>query len=140
MAYWLVKEEPGKYSFEQLLQDGKTVWTGVRNYQARNYLREMQPGDLVLYYHTGKKKQIVGIAEVSRPAFPDPTAQEGDWVAVELRAKHKLPAAVPLKEIKQVPALSDMKLVKQARLSVMPVTEEEYETILRMAEEAAAGK
>lgn len=140
MAYWLVKEEPGKYAFEQLLKDGKIAWTGVRNYQARNYLRQMQVGDLVFYYHTGKEKQLVGIAEVSRAAFPDLSAQEGDWVAVELCPKQPLPAPVTLAEIKQVPALAGMKLLKQARLSVMPVSQAEYQTILQMAQEKAAKK
>lgn len=135
MAHWLVKEEPTKYAFDQLLEEGKVVWTGVRNYQARNYLKAMHVGDWVLYYHTGKQKSIVGIARVSRMAFADPTASEGDWVAVELEPVRRLKRSVSLQEIRQQPELQEMKLLRQARLSVMPLTQQEFDRIVQMSEQ-----
>ncbi len=135
MNYWLVKSEPETYSFAQLVTDKSTDWTGVRNYQARNFLRAMQPGDKVLYYHSGKEKAVVGTATVARGAFPDPTADAGDenWSAVELRPVKALPAPLPLAAIRANPPLSKMLLLSHARLSVMPVTRDEYEHIARSA-------
>ena len=137
MNHWLVKQEPEDYAFTQFAQDGRTDWTGVRNYQARNYLREMKEGDAVLYYHSGGERAVVGTAHVSRAAFPDPTAepdeQKGAWVAVGLRAGQAFANPLPLAAIKADLALQDMPLVRHTRLSVMPVTRVEYERIVRLA-------
>lgn len=132
-AHWLVKQEPGDYPFSRLVADGKTAWEGVRNHQARNYLREMARGDLVLYYHTGDEKAVVGVARVTRPAFADPTAPPGEeWVAVELEAVRALARPVPLAEVKRDRALAGMALVRVARLSVQPVAPAEFERVLEL--------
>lgn len=131
-AHWLVKSEPGVYSFADLVRDGRTVWDGVRNFQARNHLRAMRRGDAVLYYHSGDEKAVVGIAEVVREAYPDPKATEGDWSAVDLKPVRALRRPVSLAEIKRAPALQEMVLLRQARLSVMPVTPEEFEAVVAM--------
>ncbi len=136
MAYWLVKQEPDAYSFEQFRKDKKTDWTGVRNFAARLHLLAMQKGDWVLYYHSNIGKEIVGLAKVSKPAFPDPTATEGNWVAVELAALQPLTEPVTLEAIKKVPALKDFPLVRIPRLSVMPVTEAEFSTLLKLGKTA----
>lgn len=128
----MVKQEPEDYSWADLQIDGKTDWTGVRNYQARNNLRAMKKGDQVLYYHTGSEKQVVGIAEVSKEFFPDPTAKEGDWSAVEIKPVKGLKNSVTLVVIKQNPTLQNMALVRQGRLSVLPVTKEEFDEIMRL--------
>ena len=133
--FWLVKQEPDSYSWSDLTAEKGTQWTGVRNYAARNNLRNMQKGDEVFYYHSGEEKAIVGIAKVSRTAYPDPTANEGDWSAVDLVPVKKLPRPVSLHEIKANPPLREMKLVRQSRLSVSPVTPTEFRTILAMAKE-----
>lgn len=135
MNYWLVKQEPETYSFAQFAADGKTDWTGVRNYQARNFLKAMQAGDRVLYYHSGKDKAVVGTATVRRAAFPDPTAEQaGDgWVAVELEAGEAVPTPVALAAIKADAKLADLLLVRHSRLSVMPVARGEFEHILSLA-------
>lgn len=135
MNHWLVKSEPETYSWSQFVADRRTDWTGVRNYQARNFLRAMQPGDKVLYYHSGKEKTVVGTAKVSRAAFPDPTADpaDADWSAVELRPAHPLPAPLPLATIRADPRLNNMWLLRHSRLSVQPVTREEYDHILYAA-------
>ncbi|TAH36382.1 MAG: EVE domain-containing protein [Planctomycetota bacterium] len=133
MAHWLVKEEPAHYSFADLQRDGRATWTGVRNFQARNHLRAMRKGDRVLYYHTGDEKAAVGECLVARPAFPDPSAKEGDWVAVELRPSQPLPRPVTLAEAKADPVLRDSVLVKAARLSVQPLTEAQYQRFLALA-------
>ena len=130
MNYWLVKQEPEKYSFDDLLKDGKTIWDGVRNYQARNNLREMKRGDKVLFYHSVSEKAVVGISEVSRENFPDPTDEK--WIAVELKPLEKFAKSVTLDEIKAHKDLQNIALVKHSRLSVMPLTREEFETILEM--------
>lgn len=139
MNHWLVKSEPETYSFAQLVADKHTDWTGVRNYQARNFLREMKPGDKVLYYHSGKEKAVVGTATVSRAAFPDPTADPGDkdWSAVELRPGKPLPIPVSLADVRTDPRLSKMFLLTHSRLSVQPVTREEYDHIFRAASTGA---
>ena len=134
MNHWLVKQEPEDYPFAQLVKDRHTVWTGVRNFQARNHLRAMKNGDRVLYYHSGKEKAIVGTAQVSREAFADPTVTAddppGEWVAVELSVDQPLTRPLSLAEIKADAALHGLPLVKQSRLSVMPVGRAEFEHIL----------
>ena len=135
MAYWLVKSEPFVYSFEQLVKDKQTRWDGVRNYAARLHLRNMKIGDEVLYYHSMDELAIVGIAKVSKEAYPDPTAKEGDWSAVDLKALRKLKTPVPLADIKKDKRLSQMALVRIGRLSVQPVTEEEWNIIMEYAGE-----
>jgi len=134
MRYWLIKSEPYEYSFQDLVSDGRTRWVGVRNYAARNHLRDMSEGDLVLYYHSRKGLEIVGIAEVVKTAYPDPTAEKGDWSAVDLAPVKELNRPVSLKEIKQTEELQEMPLVRIGRLSVMPVEKEEFEHILEMGE------
>ena len=130
MNYWMVKQEPEKYSFDDLLHDGKTVWDGVRNYQARNNLREMRLADKVLFYHSVSEKAVVGLAEISRESFTDPTDEK--WIAVEIKPVKKLAKAVTLDEIKALKDLENIALIKQSRLSVMPLTKAEFETILRL--------
>ena len=132
MNYWLVKQEPEKYSFDDLLKDGVTVWDGVRNYQARNNLRAMRLGDRVLFYHSVSEKAVVGLAEVSRESFPD--AADEKWIVVEITPVKKLKKAVTLDEIKAAKELENIALIKQSRLSVMPLTKAEYKTILDIAE------
>lgn len=133
MNHWLVKQEPESYSFADFQKEGKTDWTGVRNYTARNNLKAMKAGDKVFYYHSGDQKAVVGLAKVSKPFFPDPTADEGPWVAVELEAGKPLKNPVTLAAIKANPKLSNMPLVKLSRLSVSPVTKEEFEEILNIS-------
>lgn len=133
MAYWLVKSEPFKYSWEQFVKDGATTWDGVRNYTARNNLRAMKKNDEVFFYHSNEGVEIVGIAKISKEAFQDPTTEEEAWVAVELKPVKKLKKPVGLSVIKEHPELKDMALVKQSRLSVQPVTAEEWKTVLELA-------
>lgn len=130
MNYWLVKQEPEKYSFDDLLKEGKTDWTGVRNFQARNNLREMKLGDRVLFYHTVSEKAVVGLAEVSRENFTDPTDEK--WIAVEIKPLEKFVRPVTLDEIKAHQDLQNIALIKQSRLSALPLTREEFEAILLM--------
>jgi len=132
--YWIVKQEPEAYSWTAFLKDGKTVWTGVRNYQARNNLRAMKKGDPVLYYHSVSEKQVVGIARVEKEAFADPTATEGDWSAVELAPVKTLPRPVQLEHMKGDPILKNMIFVRNTRLSVNTLTQEQYNRILALAE------
>ena len=132
--YWLVKSEPYEYSFEDLQKDGSTVWSGVRNYAARNHLRNMKQGDFVLYYHSRKGLEVVGIAKVQKESYPDPTAEKGDWSAVDLVPVKHLAKAVSLKTIKAIPELAEMPLVKIGRLSVMPLTAEEFTKVLALGE------
>lgn len=131
--FWVVKQEPEDYSWEAFQADKSTAWTGVRNFEARNNLRAMKPNDLVLYYHSGEEKQIVGIARVVKAPFADPTAKEGDWVAVELAAKKKLQQKVTLADLKADPELSQIPLVRKMRLSVSPLTQSQFERILQFA-------
>ena len=131
MNYWLVKQEPGAYSWDDFVKDGATDWTGVRNFQARNNLKAMKKGDKVLFYHSNVGKEVVGIAEVSRTAFPDPTDEK--WVATGLKPVKPLKKSVTLAQIKANLALADIKLVRQSQLSVMPLTKDEYEEILSMS-------
>lgn len=132
MNYWLVKQEPSTYSFEDFQEEKKTDWTGVRNYMARNFLRDMKKGDSVLFYHSGDEKSVVGFATVSKAAYPDPTADDDAWVAVELKAGKKFKRPVPLTDIKSDPKLANMLLVKNSRISVMSVTEDEYDQVVAM--------
>ena len=133
MNYWLVKQEPTAYSWEDFLKDGKTAWTGVRNFQARNNLKAMSKGDRVLYYHSVVGKEVVGEAEVARTAYPDPTAKEGDWVCVDLKPVKTLKNPVPLDAIKAEAKLKDVALLRQSRLSVMPLSAGEHKAILALA-------
>jgi predicted RNA-binding protein with PUA-like domain len=131
--YWLVKQEPTAYSWDDFVKDGKTAWTGVRNFQARNNLRSMKAGDRVFFYHSVTDKAIIGEAEVLREAFSDPTANEGNWVAVELKPIKALERRVSLEEIKADKKLSRLALVRSPRLSVMPVSADEYRAILALS-------
>lgn len=133
MNYWLVKQEPTAYSWDDFLKDGKTAWTGVRNFQARNNLKAMKKGDRVLYYHSVVGKEVVGEAEVARTAYPDPTAKEGDWVCVDLKPLKTLKTPVPLDAIKAESKLKDVALLRQSRLSVMPLSATEHKAILSLA-------
>ena len=133
MNYWLVKQEPEAYSFDNLIKDGATDWTGVRNFQARNNLRAMSLGDKVLFYHSVSEKSVVGLAEVSREEFPDPTDEK--WIAVEIKPLEKLAKPVSLEQIKAEKSLENIPLIKHSRLSVTPLTEMEYETILKINDE-----
>lgn len=130
--FWLVKQEPSSYSWSDFTSEGKTNWTGVRNYAARNNLRRMRRGDEVLFYHSGIEKAVVGIAKVTRGAYPDPTASEGDWSAVDLVPIKALRRPVTLRQIKEAPRLKKIQLVRQSRLSVMPVTGGEFRAIVLM--------
>ncbi len=134
MNYWLVKSEPESYSWSDFVKDGKTAWTGVRNYTARINLRAMKKGDFVLFYHSVTDKQIVGLARIEKEAYPDPTADEGEWVCVELAPAKPLVKPVALETIKAEKSLQEMLLVRQSRLSVSPVTEAQFKKILSLAE------
>lgn len=133
MAYWLVKSEPGTYSFDDLKKDGQTRWDSVRNFRARNNLRAMREGDLVFFYHSNEGKDIVGIAKVIKAAYADPTAEEGDWSAVDLAFVKELTAPVTLDAVKFNSSLNNMELVRQSRLSVQQVTPAEFNEVLRMS-------
>jgi predicted RNA-binding protein with PUA-like domain len=133
MAYWLMKTEPEEFSWDDLVKKGCEPWTGVRNFQARSHLKNMNEGDRAFFYHTGDEKRIVGIAEVARAHYPDPTAAPGEpWVVVDVKPVAPVPRPVTLKEIKAEKTLSQMVLVKAARLSVQPVTPEEWKIVGRM--------
>lgn len=134
MNYWLVKSEPFVFSFADLEREGRTMWEGVRNYTARNNLRAMRNGDLVLFYHSNEGLEIVGIATVIKEAYPDPTAEKGDWSVVDLAPEKRLKKTVPLSVIKTTPVLQQIGLVRQGRLSVMPLQPEEFQVILQMAD------
>ena len=131
--FWLVKQEPSSYSWSDLVAEGETSWTGVRNFTARNNLRKMRKADEVLFYHSGEEKAVVGIAKVMRTAYPDPTAKEGDWSTVDLAAVKPLARPVTLREIKGNSCLRRIPLIRQSRLSVMPLAESEFREIVNMA-------
>ena len=133
MNYWLVKSEPFKYSWDQLLKDKKTFWDGVRNYAARNNLRDMKKGDEVFFYHSNEGLEIVGIAMVIKEFYQDPTTDNTNWVVVDLSPLKSLKKAVSLAEIKEEPKLENMELVKNSRLSVQKVTPGEWKQILKMS-------
>ena len=130
--YWLVKQEPSAYSWTDFVRDGKTAWTGVRNFTARNNLRAMRNGDAAFFYHSVTGKAVVGIAKVVREAYPDPTAKEGDWSAVDLAPEKALPKPIALEDIKRNAKLKEMALLRLSRLSVQPVTKAQFDEIVRM--------
>ncbi len=132
MNFWLIKQEPEKYSFDDLIKEGATDWTGVRNFQARNNLRAMRTGDKVLFYHSVSEKAVVGLAEVSREEFADPTDEK--WIAVEIKPLEKFAKFVTLDEIKSEKELENIALIKQSRLSVIPLMKNEFEMILKLTE------
>ena len=131
-SYWLMKSEPTKYSFAQLVRDGRTIWDGVRNYEARNSLRAMKVDDLALFYHSNEGKEIVGVARVSREAYADPTAPGEDWSVVEIEPLCPVKAPVALDTIKSDPDFADIALLKRSRLSVVPISKEHFERILKL--------
>jgi predicted RNA-binding protein with PUA-like domain len=130
--HWLVKQEPSAYSWSNFVSDGGTAWTGVRNFQARKNLQSMRVGDRVLFYHSVTGKEIVGIARVTREAYPDPTAGEGGWVCVDLVPEAPLPFPVTLEVLKAHPTLRDIPLIRQSRLSVMPLSRADYEAVVAL--------
>ncbi|MCZ4244821.1 EVE domain-containing protein [Pedobacter punctiformis] len=132
MNHWLVKSEPFKYSWEKFNKDGRTFWDGVRNYQARNNLKEMKEGDLVLFYHSNEGKNVVGVAKVVKEFYQDPTTDDANWVVVDLSPVESLKNPVSLEQIKAEESLKDVSLVRQGRLSVMPLKAEEFDKILEM--------
>ena len=132
--YWLVKQEPETYSWADFVKEGKAAWTGVRNFQARSNLRSMNQGDPVLFYHSGDGKEVVGIARVAREAYPDPTATEGDWSGVDLAPVKSLKKPVAREIIKADKALKNILLIRNSRLSVMPLTEAQFNRILELAD------
>jgi predicted RNA-binding protein with PUA-like domain len=132
MNYWLVKSEPVKYAWDQFVKDGKTFWDGVRNYQARNNLQAMKKGDLVLYYHSNEGMEVVGIAKVLKEHYPDPTIDDPRWVVVDLAPYKALKKSVGLAQMKQDPMLANIGLIRQGRLSVMPLKVEEFDRIVEM--------
>jgi predicted RNA-binding protein with PUA-like domain len=131
-SHWLMKSEPFKYSFAQLLRDGTTTWDGVRNFEARNNLRAMKAGDLVLFYHSNEGKAVAGVAKITREAYPDPTAEGEDWSVVELAPVVPLKLQVSLEDIRSEPDLAEIQLLKRSRLSVVPVSKEHFDRILKM--------
>lgn len=134
MNFWLVKSEPDAYSYDELETTGRGMWDGVRNYGARNNLRAMKEGDQVFFYHSNIGMEIVGICQVAKEHYPDPTAEKGDWSVVEVVPVRRLNRAISLKEIKATPELANIALIRQSRLSVMPLTPEEFTQILKMSE------
>ncbi len=132
MNYWLVKSEPSEYSWQQFVKDGRTHWDGVRNYQARNNLKAMKVGDLVLFYHSVKAREVVGIARVVREHYPDPTTDDDRWVVTDVVPVEELAKPVSLDRIKKDPRLENIALVRQARLSVLPLKREEFDAIVEM--------
>jgi len=135
MAYWLIKSEPFKYSWDQFEKDGKTFWDGVRNYAARNNLRDMQKGDQLFFYHSNEGLEIVGIAEVIKEHYQDPTTDETAWLVVDVKPVKRLKTPVSLKQIKAEPRLQEMALLKLSRLSVQPVRAEEWDVVMELAGE-----
>ena len=134
MNYWLVKSEPFKYSWDDFIKDGSPYWDGVRNYQARNNLKAMKIKDRVLYYHSNEGLEVVGVAEVIKEFYQDPTTDDDRWVVVDLKPAGALSSPVTLKQIKAEPSLKDIALIKNSRLSVMPVTKKEFDKILKMSQ------
>lgn len=133
MARWLVKSEPGTWSWSDHVRDGVTAWTGVRNHQASGYLKSMKMGDMAFFYHSVLERRIVGLVEVAREAYPDPTDPTGQWVCPDLRAVMPVLRPVSLAEIKEIPALADLALLKQSRLSVMPIADDHWDILCGMA-------
>lgn len=135
MNYWLVKSEPFKYSWDTFVKEGRGVWDGVRNYQARNNLMAMQKGDVVLFYHSNEGLEVVGTAQVAREHYPDPTTEDPRWVVVDLIPLERLPRPVKLSELKTDERLTNLALIRQSRLSVTPVRPEEFDIIVGLAHE-----
>ena len=135
--HWLVKQEPETYSWDTLVKEKGTAWTGIRNFQARNNLRAMKTGDWVLFYHSGDAKEVVGLAQVTREAYPDPTATKGDWSAVDIAAVKPLKHPVTLQAIKSDKVLKEMPMVRLSRISVTPLTAAQFKRLLEMAETKA---
>ena len=133
MAYWLVKSEPSTYSWAQLVKDKKTSWTGVRNPTAQIHLKAMKTGERCFFYHSGEGKEIVGVAEIVKTAYPDPTDKAGKAVTVDIKAVEPVKTAVTLAAIKADPKFKDFKLVRQSRLSVVPVSDEHYKLLMKMS-------
>ena len=131
-SFWIIKQEPSQYSWQQFEKDGSTYWDGVRNYQARNNLKAMKKGDKLLFYHSVIGKEIVGIAEVTRESYPDPTTNDERWVVVDLKPLKAFKIPVPLEIIKTHQELSDIPLIKQSRLSVMPIKKKEFQELLKL--------
>ncbi len=131
-AYWLVKSEPDAFSWDQQVANGVEPWTGVRNFMARNNLRAMKKGDLAFFYHSNVGKEIVGVVRVARTAYPDPTAESGDWSCVDMQAVGPMPKPVSLATIKSTPELADIALIRQSRLSVMPIEPAQWRIICKM--------
>ena len=134
MAYWLVKSEPDAFSWDQQRANDIEPWTGVRNHSAKLNLKAMRTGDLVFFYHSNLGKEIVGVVEVVREAYPDPSAEKGDWVAVDMKARASMPVPVTLAAIKDTPALAEIALVRQSRLSVMPISDTHWALLCRMGQ------
>ncbi|MGA9750751.1 MAG: EVE domain-containing protein [Acidobacteriota bacterium] len=132
MAFWLLKSDPEEYGWDDLVREGRTTWTGVRNFQARNHLRAMRKGDFCLFYHSGGERSVVGTAKVVRAAYPDPTAEAGDWSCVDLEPVASVPRPVSLAAVWGDPLLAGMELLRQSRLSVSPVTPSEYRRLLEL--------
>lgn len=139
MNYWMVKQEPESYSWDDFVKDGGTAWTGVRNFQARNNLRTMKKGDVVFFYHSVSEKQVVGTAKVQKEAYADKTAEDGDWSAVDLKPFRKLKRPVTLEQMKADKILRDLPLIKQSRLSVLPVSSEQAARLLELGGAGAIG-
>ena len=139
-AYWLVKSDPDAYSWDEFVEDGSTYWDGVRNHTARNNLASMKKGDLLLYYHSGADKQVVGVTRVTGEAYPDPTTKDERWVVVDLELVRPFTQPVSLAEIRAEPSLAKLALIRQSRLSVMPVGRKEFERILRLGKTRIASR
>ena len=139
-SFWIIKQEPSQYNWKQFEQDKETYWDGVRNYQARNNLKNMKKGDNLLFYHSVVGKEIVGIAEVTREAYPDPTTDDERWVVVDLKPIKPFKVPVTLEEIKTHKELSEIALIKQARLSVMPITKKEFQILLKLGKTKLSSK
>ncbi len=137
--YWLFKSEPGTYSFDRLLKEKKTNWNDVRNFQARNYLKEVKKGDQAVIYHSGDDKAVVGVAECVREGYPDIEEEDGkEWVQIDIKPVASLTSAVPLSLIKATPDLKDMPLIRHTRLSVMPITKTHFDTLIKLSENQTA--
>ena len=139
-SFWIIKQEPSQYNWKQFEKDRETYWDGVRNYQARNNLKNMKKGDNLLFYHSVVGKEIVGIAEVTREAYPDPTTDDERWVVVNLKPIKPFKVPVTLEEIKAHKELSEIALIKQARLSVMPITKKEFQILLKLGKTKLSSK
>ena len=139
-SFWIIKQEPSQYNWKQFEKDRETYWDGVRNYQARNNLKNMKKGDNLLFYHSVVGKEIVGIAEVTREAYPDPTTDDERWVVVDLKPIKPFKVPVTLEEIKAHKELSQIALIKQARLSVMPITKKEFQILLKLGKTKLSSK